>query len=211
MRIAKTLILGLVAAFALSAVAAASASATLPEFSNYPVKFESKSGKSILEASKEKIECTKDTNKGEITGPKTDVVVVTFEGCTTASGLVECGTKGTIKTNELESELGYINAANKEVGLSLKPKTSGGLFAEFECAGVKIKVKGSIIGKITPVNTLTSTFELVFKCVSGKQEIEKFEGGLTDVLEVEKGGKLEEGCETSTDTITTATAGEIKA
>jgi hypothetical protein len=213
-----------VAVFAMSAVVAvSSASAALPEFSKFPVKFTSTSKASFLEASKKKIECTADKNTGEITGAKTDKVVVTFTGCTTLSGLVKCGntkTAGEIETTALISTLGYIKkAAPTEVGLSLKPAT-GTLFAKFECATEVIEVgegteKGgdSIIGKITPINTSTTAYTLTFKCVSGVQEFTKFEAPEPlDVLETKIGsGAWERSCQNSEDAITLATAAEIKA
>ncbi|MGH2864524.1 MAG: hypothetical protein ACRDJX_04660 [Solirubrobacteraceae bacterium] len=225
----KIIGLALVAVFALSAVVAASASAALPEFvpGAAKTKFTSKSGESFLEASKQVIKCKSDTNKGELVGTtkKEDTVTVTFLGCESLTLKAKCQnttTKGKIVTNLLVSLLGYINAAKKEVGLSLSPKTAGGLFAEFECAEVKVKVgegtgKGgnSVIGRVTPVNKLVTppeTFALSFNCVSEKQEVEKFEGGAKDVLEAEIGGLgWEEACESSQDTILFKVAEELKA
>jgi hypothetical protein len=223
----RMILLSLLAVFAFSAVASASASAELPEFSPgaAKTKFTSKSGVSILETSGQKIECKSDTNSGELTGPKTDTVTVTFLKCESVALKAKCQnttTEGKIVTNVLVSTLGYINKANKEVGLSLSPKAAGGLFAEFECSGIKIKVgegtgKGgnSVIGRITPVNKVVvppETFALNFKCVAEKQEVEKFETGTTDVLEAKIGeGEWERACETSADTILFKVNEELKA
>ena len=140
-------------------------------------RFTSTSGPSYLEASSKKISCKADSNIGEITGAKTDLVKVTFTGCTALGGLYKCqntATAGEITTTWLFSTLGYIKkAAPTEVGLSLAPET-GTTFAAVTCTyeGLEEKIevaeakkasekeheaeaKGgdSIIGRITPINT----------------------------------------------------------
>jgi hypothetical protein len=176
--------LALVAVFAMSAVAASAASAALPEFiptgKKFPVAFTSKSGVSILwTAGGKEIVCQSDTNKGNITGAKTDEVTVEFFKCEEPALKVSCGTSGTIKTNLLASTLGYLNAATHKVGLLLEPKTAGALFAEFKCSILTVKVSGSVICEITPVNTVSHTFVLHCrheKVKPFKQEFNKFEG-----------------------------------
>ena len=198
--------LALVAVLAISAVASATASAAKPEFVFAGIKkgLKGKSGAGTLETvSKEKVTCAKSTNGGEIEGgngsKKVTGVVVTFTGCV-SSGF-KCSTTGAaageIVTKSLSGELGYINKAAKTVGVDLAP-TGGGEFVEFNCAGgiVKVKVKGSVIGQITPVNKkvlTTEHFTLTFTQTSGKQAIEKFEGGLKDTLETSKNGNPFEG------------------
>lgn len=202
----------------------------LPVAAGSSIPFTSTAGESILEgASGKQIKCTGGTNKGEYTGPKTDLVTVTFTGCTAESGLAKCqntSTKGEIVTNKLLSLLNYIEASTKHVGLALQPEASGGLFAEFTCEalGIKETVKvgeksgsgsgNSVIGLISPINTWTNTFTLSLKCSStkGTQEFTKFEGGSLDVLESKIGSKeWEKSCETSKDTITDTEDGEISA
>lgn len=192
-------------------------------------KFESKEGPGFLEkANKEKVECKADKNAGELTGPQTDKVTVTFTGCTALKGAVTCqntATAGEIVTRPLVSKLGYISMAPVEVGLSLAPE-GGGLFVTFECGKkplsevVEVGEKAgsgsgdSIIGKMTPINSvMTKAFELNFECtaVAGEQKIQKFVGGLTDVLESKKGaGAWEKSCESSLrDEVTLEEAGTI--
>src|SRR5665213_183201 len=223
--------LALIAVFAMSEVAASVASAaTEPYFSPGAAgtKFTSKSGVSLLKTSGQTIECKKDTNEGELIGTsqKEDKVTVRFTECESLALKEKCqntATPGEIKTTELVSKLGFITTEEKEeeeVGLSLSPKTAGGLFAEFECSGIKIKVGegkkteeggkeggNSVIGKITPVDkavTPPETFKLIFKCVGEEQEVQRFFGAVKlDVLEAKigEGGKWEGACETSEDTI----------
>lgn len=192
------------------------------EASGTGTTFTSTSGEGFLEASKEQVKCKADTNTGKLTSSTEDEVTVTFTGCTTVVDelTLVCTTKGqavagTIVTNPLVSKLGFIKkGAPTEVGDSLKPKT-GKVFATFECAfeGTTLATievgegvgKGgdSVIGKITPLNTSTKTYTLALKCVTGKQEFEKFEGGALDVLESStNGGAFERACENTTDTLT---------
>jgi hypothetical protein len=207
----------LFAAFAIAAVASASASAALPEFGGpFPKPFTSKSKKSTFETVKgTKVTCTVDTNAGEITGPKTGTVTVRFTGCR-SSGL-PCQSKGAapeeIVTNVLSMTLGYISKAKKEVGIDLSSPT-GAPLVEFECAGFPVQIRGSVIGRITPVNkkvTPPKPFLLKFAQTGGKQKITKFEAGPISVLEGSFGGPFEEVGFASTDELTFAEVVEIKA
>jgi hypothetical protein len=213
----KVVRLVLLAAFAVSIVSVASASAALPEFTGpFPKTFTSTSGKGALETVGGKtVTCTSDTtDEGKITGEKTATAVVLFSGC--KSGIVSCNSPGqaagVIDTVPLTGTLGYISKAEKRVGLLLVP-TTGELFVEFECTGfAKSKVKGAVIGELTPVNKKTKTFTLAFKQTKGKQAITKFEGGATEILESSlNGGAFEQAGEETTDTLTLTEEGEIKA
>jgi hypothetical protein len=192
MRRMRIIGLCLVSAVALSALAATSASAALPEFRPpFPKAFSSTSGKTVLETVKKfKMTCTSDRNTGEVTGPKTGTVVITFVGCTIpgapCSNVPE--TPGLVKTNTLVADLGYINKATKEVGLDL---FNGNLIAQFTCGGVPVAVKGSVIGKLTPVNKIVNPpggFTLKFAQAKGKQKITHLEGEPIDIPETSLGG-----------------------
>jgi hypothetical protein len=178
MKSIKIMGLCLVAAFAMSALATASASAVGPVFlfSGSAKEFSSKSeaGELVQKASATSeengsvVKCEKDSDLGEIEGAtdtdKVTNVLVVFSGCT-ASVLAKtftCTTSGqatgVIKTNQLEGQLGYISESEKTVGLVLKPKSPATLFAEFNCTRtgetLSIKVRGEIIGEIGKVNKL---------------------------------------------------------
>lgn len=210
--------LALVSVCALSAIAASAASATLPEFSPASgVKLEGTSGTGLLETvAGTKVTCTANKDSGEITAAKEVTKVhVTFTGCT--SGGFECkSTKATkngeLATEELKATLGYISAANKEVGIDFKPV--GTKFIEFSCVGgiVEVKVTGSVICPVTPVNKLSKTFTVACKQEKGKQKPESFEKGEPDVLvtQIALGAKEQSGEET-TATVTATPEGEIKA
>jgi hypothetical protein len=183
----------LVAVFAISAVVASTASAVLPEFSagaKEEMKFTSKSGAATLKVKGGiTVKCSASTNEGVIlpgASKKEGSVTVKFTGCL-AAGVDECHSAsppakpGEIITSLLKMELGYISKAKKEVGVDLSAAT----LAEFTCeigTGETVKVTGSVIGKITPINVLTNTFELELTEASEKQVPEKFEGKPEDTL-----------------------------
>lgn len=133
------------------------------------------------------VTCSKSADSGKFTGPKTagDVVAI-FSGCEVAGIKCENTSKaGEIKTNPLDGEVGYINKAKTEVGADLKPET-GPYFAEFECKEspfpLRLRTGGSVIGEVTPVNTLTKEATFHFREAGGHQLPEEFESGLPDTL-----------------------------
>jgi hypothetical protein len=210
--------LALVAAVALSAVGASAASAALPEFSpSSGVTLTGTSGAGLLETvTGTKVTCTASTNGGEITGAKTvSKVKVKFTGCESTGA--KCNTSGAasgeLVTEELKATLGYLNASKKEVGLDFVPV--GTKFIEFSCgtALVGVKVTGSVICKVTPVNMPTKTSTVTCKQAKGIQEFTKFEGGETDVLKTQIGieGLPQQSGEETTATATASVEGEIKA
>jgi hypothetical protein len=92
---------------------------------------------------------------------------------------------GIVKSKGLTLGTGWISKPT-EAGIDLKP-ASGYLF-EVECeGGTRVKIKGSVIGKVTPLNT--STLELKLNLVPNASKKanspEKFEGGLQEILESE--------------------------
>jgi hypothetical protein len=204
--------LGLMAILALSAVASATASATLPEFSPASgVTLKGKAvGNAILETkSGTKVKCTGGSSGGEVTAEKTvSKVKIIFTGCE-SSGF-KCKTPGAasgeLVTEELTGTLGYISKAGKEVGILFKP-TSGTKFIEFECVGgiVKTQVTGSVICPIKPVNTKTTKFTLLCKQTKGVQSPLKFEGLAEESLKTSiNGGTPEQSGEEAEASIETS-------
>jgi antitoxin (DNA-binding transcriptional repressor) of toxin-antitoxin stability system len=207
-----------VAALAVSAVVAGSASAALPEFSGpFPKPLKSKGGKALIETAGVKLTCTALTDVGEVLGAKNGKVVVRLTGCS-ADGFT-CTTPGAAEgemvTSELSTTLGYINKEKREVGIALAA-VSPTPFEEFECAGLKIVVEGSVIGKLTPINKRvkpTSHFTLKFTQKKSVQTPRKLEGEPVDVLEGHLAGEplmLAAGLKAK-DEITLVETGEIKA
>jgi hypothetical protein len=142
------------------------------------------------------ITCTASTDKGRITGTKTDTDKVTFTGCTTKVGeeTVACqniGTEtkpapeGVINTYLLDSKL----IDHGEKGLSGKEPASGEVWnefvssehepyqAEYECGGKGtglgewFRVSGSLSGVVTPVNTMSLTSTTTFTAAGGEQDL----------------------------------------
>lgn len=133
------------------------------------------------------IKCTKHSAVGEITTEKGGTATSKYEGCEVVGKGVACENVGpkTIETKPLIDELGWINKAKGEVGSDFKPASGEtGTLAEFTCSGLtKVKVYGSVIGKITsPINVMSETSKLTFTGENNKNNPTKFEGAAEDVL-----------------------------
>jgi hypothetical protein len=193
---------------ALTAIAANMANAAKPEFKiagAFPIKFTSFSGPGTLAKANNSntIECTKDTNKGEILSTKKVDFTVDFEGCT-IFGIVNAHSLGDPANTILVTatgELCYISkAANPpQVGLLITP--TGTL--HIEAAGALAEVLGQLIGQMTPVNKKTLSSELILKAAAaGKQEQLRCEGGAeTHLATSENEGSFEASSEATTDKI----------
>jgi hypothetical protein len=189
------------------------------------------------------VECEAETSSGEAHSTKSIVNVhVTFTGCKIfgsapcqGAGLAE----GEIRTNPLKGELGYISKAKHEVGVRLTPVKAKGHFADFSCPGVGLTIHvgvgnakqgaaylpettgghDGIISPITPVNSMTSTYEQVYTVNHELSENipSKFEGKPISLLEDyatnESGESLmwTRAGEEITNVNTPAEPGEIKA
>lgn len=219
-------ILGVVlgAVLALTAIAAASASAALPEYvpnsGTFPIKFTSTSGKGTLQTTTgETVTCTSDSNVGELTGPKSGTVTVTFNGCTTTffGFPISCKTagkaSGEIVTSKLNSELVYAVGKTQVLNLLSSPT---GTEAEFECAGNTVKVTGSVLGLFPTINKQLHSTSLVLNQTSGKQEFEEYVNASgTTVTGVflnssKNGGAAVMSAEGTTDTITLEGTREVE-
>jgi hypothetical protein len=165
-----------------------------------PVKFHASSGRTevtveTLRASPD-VSCTDSRAAGEIT-PAT-AITIEYRGC--GAAVKECASPGAavgrITTKLLAGGVGYVKAPD-EIGLNLAP-AKGEVVFEFSCPDEKRQlmgdVQGSVIGRLSPVNKMSTTFTLALKEGAGKQEIERFEGGLKATLtgEVSLEGKPSE-------------------
>jgi hypothetical protein len=140
------------------------------------------------------IKCLAANFVGEWTGAKTATVTVEFQGCINSLGQ-QCQSnpqnKSEIKTLPLEAELGFIKNQLKEgkltvvVGLDLKAQPPLPDLVVYECGNVteSAHIEGSVIGKITPINKMTTDSNLLYYVTkAGAQLPEKFESGLKDTL-----------------------------
>ncbi|MGP0100919.1 MAG: hypothetical protein ACLPUT_04760 [Solirubrobacteraceae bacterium] len=209
----KTVLLALVAAFAMSLVASATASAAVPllplllnkEGKDLSITlFKGKSGASTFETkSGSSVKCKADTITGNITGLSTDEAEIKFTGCTaTLVFTLNCKTPGAASGEiilKVTSLLVWINVAKEEPGEDdILP--SGGL--TIECTGVvkeTLKVKGSTICPTTKNLSKTATITCTqTKGVQAPTEYE-MEGGskVKDITETEGTGAKTFGFEES--------------
>jgi len=193
----RTIGLCLVAAFALSALAASVATAE-PVFLTKAVVGETAAshipdkgtlGAAFLEGSvtKSKISCLGGTSTGEITSDKTTAKnVATFTGCESSGSKCESGaTEGVIVTKALAGNLNGITSSLPGVRLFSEAEGRGGKLAEFECGGiVKVVVTGSVIGSLSgaagtnaETGKLLGSSTLAFTESEGKQKYTSFSEG----------------------------------
>jgi hypothetical protein len=211
------------AVFAACSVAASPSLATPPEFSPpFPNPFKASSKAMALETiGKFRVTCIAGRSKGEVTGQATAVLTITFTGCTSgegpSGGSCQNASSGEIVTEPLFGTLGYLNRKHTAVGLDLSNPTtgpSGGGLMRFVCGeDTSVDVGGSVIGRVTPINTVVETgahMKLNFAQKEGRQAIKKLVGGTRDVPMTQVlFGPLEESGIASTDLLSFASPIEI--
>jgi hypothetical protein len=140
--------------------------------------FTGTSGLSRLVAGANTIKCLSDTSSGSLSGKDAvSKLVVSYKSCKLESAeTITCKTtgaaEGEIVTASLTGKLGYVEVLGKKVGVLLKPE-AGEEFTKGEimCGLLaKIKVRGSVIGEVTPINTFSTKSTQSFKIVEGKQQ-----------------------------------------
>ncbi len=145
-------------------------------------KFTSTGGVGVLSTvGHSSVECKSESSDGEFmpgTNKEETNIVVTFAGCK-ALGLpcTSAGhASGELVTNELEGLVGWENKARKKTDLELYPAKSvkSGLFIEFECEGLVVKVRGKVLVPVKN-DTMTESTTLKFNDSKGKQKPEKWE------------------------------------
>ena len=189
-----------VAMFAMSAIAIASASAALPEFDGpFPNQF---TGTQIGEGKLETlggrtVACTGGSASGTIQAAKHLLVKgILYTGCkSTTFGAGKCqngSTEGDIITLPLLGLLGYIKLTTpKEAGVLFEPDNGIDHFASFKCKTLigeeTITVKGTTICHISPINTKGTKYTLECKETNGMQEPSLFDGATADDKLLTKG------------------------
>jgi hypothetical protein len=237
MRRIRILGLCLVAAFALSAVAAVTASAA-PEYYSYnkakppvlvpntlKIAFTSKGVASKLEGGVV-IECSSDTSKGDIlNATETGKLKVTYTGCKAPSisstcqkapsktGVISTESLKAVLTTASETKSGATTVVNK-----LTPEKAGKPFTKFTCGPKKeltVIVTGVIFAEQGPVNKAPSTEGFTINREKSsevefgctKQQF-LFENGAGTCQHLETGAGA--SWNVSDDTVTTKTAVELK-
>lgn len=140
-----------------------------------------------------KVTCTALSAAGKYTSNVNVVVNTTiFTGC--ESGGIKCNTAGSgtgeISVKELEGELGLDSkgetSVKDKIGNVLWPKggtpTSGAFFVFFNCGGLTVEVKNSVISPVTS-NAMKSIATVKFTASKGVQKPTKFLGGPNTFLE----------------------------
>jgi alpha-tubulin suppressor-like RCC1 family protein len=134
------------------------------------------------------VTCTGQTGEGEYVAAKAVAgVAMTFTGChrgeigkCESSGAAE----GEVKTSLLNGVLGIVKvsteAVKDKIGLDLSP-ASGETVMEFTCAGVPVRVTGSLIVEVK-ANSMLSKATLKYSGTGGVQKPSRFESGPEDVL-----------------------------
>lgn len=229
--------LALVAAFALSAVAVASASAALPELTKPGTmeKVEGEitgkaSGATKLETAGGKIvECTAATSaKGKSVNTKeTEGTVITFTGCS-SPGAGACTSEsaknsGEIITSAIKTKIGYLSGTSGEVGIEFfvtRESTLTATFVKFGCLGgfAKIEVHGALVCRLGKAQHNTPTMSLTLECnkgsTAGSQEFTHIEGGVMTEAKLQSnlnGGTFEASNQQGSGTIEFAEKAELKA
>jgi len=130
-----------------------------------------------------KVTCTGEKSKGEYLNTKEiGGMVAEFSGCETNKVKCESAGAGTgnINTAILEGPIGFetqvIPASKDHLANELHAK-GGGHLADFECVGLTVEVRGSVLHKIT-ANAMKLTATEKFTASKGKQKPEHFAGGV---------------------------------
>jgi hypothetical protein len=164
-------------------------------------KFETKGGIGILTSvSGNKVECHTESSTGEFfegNNKEAGNMVIKFNECASLS--LACNTPGAaageLVTNDVEALVGWENKAKKKTDIELHPakSVSSGLFIEFECQGLVIKVQGAVL---VPVKNdkMTNKETLKFVASKGKQKPEKWEESTAKIILESsfKGGPFEQ-------------------
>lgn len=179
----KILGLSFLAVFAFAAMSAASASASQPAAEGAPTEFtgSNSEGGTLETVGKRIVSCKSDTSKGEINSSTTiKGAKVIFKTCTAEGpfGKLICtstgAAEGEIRSEALKGTLYYIGNGS-EVGIDLEPESATSkVFASFTCTGFLVSetitvTGGSVVGKLTPLNTSTTSYTLEFTQSAGKQ------------------------------------------
>jgi hypothetical protein len=136
----------------------------------------------LATTTKFEVKCTKLRGSGTYTTSGNQVLEsVALTGCGEVKG-ASCESakaeSGVVNTDELEGQLGFIDAASGEVGLALS--SPSGVLMAFNCGATTVAIRGSVVGTV-PANKAESKLKLSYKAKKGKQEIAGFEGTTTSL------------------------------
>jgi hypothetical protein len=228
----RSVLVALVAMFALGAMASASALAAAPEFvtTAFPITYSGTSGEVTLQTTESHtkgnitIHCSASADSGEIAEAHSFKfllkVHIVYTGCKVGTGTTVCTSKGAaageIVTNALKAQLVYTNKAAKEVGLVFKPEAAGGAVAEYTCGVLigKVKLSGAVVTKLAggQLGKAKTSFTWNYRQKAGIQEPTEYEEGATKVsafLTSAYGTLSEQTGEETTETLSFSGAVEV--
>jgi hypothetical protein len=179
----RNAVVAVAAVCAMSVVMASAASASLPEYSPIPNKFELASGEVTLETATagKTVHCKTTTGPVELHTFQSFTGQISFNGCK-AIGEKACtttgATAGTIKAN-VPMQLVYLAKATHEVGIVFNYQESGKVttFATFGCGAgfTNLTLRGAVIAQVTPVNKKVKAFTLALSGSKGTQGLTQYE------------------------------------
>jgi hypothetical protein len=176
-----------------------------------------KEGTPTLEtANLTKITCTGESGAGEITGERSvGNVTAKFNGCSTSKLACQNAGPEEINTNKLQGVVGVEKlgetAAKNKLAQALGPESPATADAEFECAGLPVIVRGTVLHPVTANKMLRVSTEK-FSAKAGEQKPDHFAGGKADELILESstaGGKFEEAGQSIIASVEFEEAGEL--
>jgi hypothetical protein len=181
--------IALMATFALTAIAAATASAENPEIlpvpsTTTPLLFTSSGVNATLVPTKEEektiVKCKKVRNEGDFTSADLGTVTIDFEEC--KAGVANCSTTGdaagVILLDKADMNLvDYKEGTTLLLGAVIEPLEGAVNIFKFKCGVLGVEVRGSALGKVSGVESLvkTATAKLEYKRKKGEQELTKCE------------------------------------
>ncbi|HST34057.1 MAG TPA: hypothetical protein VLJ80_11140 [Solirubrobacteraceae bacterium] len=176
MKLPRALIGALVAVAAMSAIAAAPASAAVkPQFlpeatAKVPIEFTAKHGITHFEEKNGfQINCEKGTGTGKVTGLKLGEFSTTFMACLT-EGKTSC-----LGTGDKEQQITLKGAFHVWYVLLTKALQTGLVFlpteAKIECGKTIVKLRGCMAGLVKPLNKKTKELVTEFKQEKGVNDI----------------------------------------
>jgi hypothetical protein len=179
----------LIGAFAFSAMIVVGAQAKKTEHG--ALVLESHGPNAHLGTSKGTISSSSNEGKGEFNNPTKGAASSRFNGVEFETIHAKCQSAGqeagVVETLPLTEETGWI-AKGTEAGVVFAP-ASGTNLAEFECGGIGVKVKGSVIGHTSPLNVDSADSKLDLFGTEGiafHNEPERFDGEPSTVHKVLK-------------------------
>jgi hypothetical protein len=140
------------------------------------------------------VACVEGLTSGRYTGARSETLTGTLSGCQNVASHRPCQSElthsGQIKLLSISARLGFITRGSEPptVGLRLRPLNIGRRVAMFKCGGsptvaaVRGLVKGSVIGRLTPIDQMASQFTLRFRGARGSQTPQQLEGGPSSTL-----------------------------